>query len=60
MGEKEERRRMAVCTACGSVDAARVESDGTGQPIGSRDGCRCGSSEFDVVGGSIDDARQAE
>lgn len=51
---------MAVCIACGSAYAARIASDGTVQPIGSRDGCRCGSSEFDVVGESIDDARREE
>ncbi|MFU8867917.1 hypothetical protein [Natronococcus sp.] len=59
MGE-EERRRMAVCTACGSAYAARVASDGTVQPIGSKDGCRCGSSEFEVVEGSTDVGRREE
>ena len=56
----EERRRMAICTACGSAYAARIASDGRVQPIGSRDGCHCGSSEFEVVGGVTDVARREE
>ncbi|WP_394740012.1 hypothetical protein [Natronococcus roseus] len=56
----EEERRMAVCTECGSVYAARIAADGAVQPIGSRDGCRCGSNEFEVVGESTDAARGEE
>ncbi len=58
--DEEEQRRMAVCTACGSAYAARITSDGTVQPIGSTDGCRCGSSEFEVVGESTDVVRREE
>lgn len=53
--EEGNRRRMVVCTSCESAYAARIASDGTVQPIGARDGCRCGSTSFEIVGDEDDD-----
>ncbi|MFC4542035.1 hypothetical protein ACFO5R_08860 [Halosolutus amylolyticus] len=41
-----QARTVAACVQCGSIYAA-IELDGGGlQPIGSRDGCSCGSTSF--------------
>ncbi|MFC7231098.1 hypothetical protein ACFQMM_06170 [Saliphagus sp. GCM10025308] len=42
---------IAQCTNCGNVYASHVNPDGTVSPIGQRNGCSCGSSEFTVLEG---------
>ncbi|OVE85480.1 hypothetical protein [Natronolimnobius baerhuensis] len=42
-------RTMVQCTACGSAYAARQLDDGSFVPIGSRNGCSCGSTSFDEL-----------
>lgn len=50
MGERDDSDRMiAACTHCGALYAATELSDGSILPIGQRDGCRCGSTEFTKV-----------
>jgi predicted nucleic acid-binding Zn-ribbon protein len=51
-GGKSERA-MAECLACGTVYASKEWADGTIQPIG-RDGCHCGSENFQIVEGVTD------
>ncbi|MCU4926733.1 hypothetical protein OB905_12205 [Halobacteria archaeon AArc-dxtr1] len=40
---------MATCTACGSVFAARRTANEEILPIGSPQGCQCGSTAFESV-----------
>lgn len=42
-------RMIAACTDCGALYAATELSDGSILPIGRRDGCRCGGTEFTKV-----------
>lgn len=50
MDERDDPDRMiAACTHCGALYAATELSDGSILPIGQRDGCRCGSTEFTKV-----------
>nr|WP_137288100.1 hypothetical protein [Natronorubrum halophilum] len=42
-------RMMAVCASCGSAYAAREQSEGEFVPIGNRNGCECGGTEFTKV-----------
>ena len=39
----------ASCRECNAVYSAWVFADGTVQPIGRKDGCRCGASAFEVI-----------
>lgn len=49
MAHKDDVTRvLATCTGCGSVYAARQWPDGAIRIIG-RDGCSCGSTEFEPV-----------
>jgi hypothetical protein len=54
MPDGESERRLAVCTSCESAYAAKVWPDGAIKPIGTKEGCRCGSTEFQVVDQSSD------
>ena len=46
----DEREKVAAqCRDCGAVYSAWVLADGTVQPIGRKDGCRCGSSGFEAL-----------
>ncbi|WP_339104627.1 hypothetical protein [Haloterrigena salinisoli] len=45
----EWEKVAAQCRDCEAVYSAWVLADGTVQPIGRKDGCRCGSSEFDAL-----------
>ncbi|MDG5817786.1 hypothetical protein [Natronococcus sp. A-GB7] len=54
MPDGESERRMAVCASCESAYAAEVWPDGTIKPIGTKEGCHCGSAEFRVVEHSSD------
>ena len=42
----DQTRTVAACLECGSVYAALELKDGKLRPIGSRDGCSCGSTSF--------------
>lgn len=53
-------RTVAECLACGSVYAAEEWADGTVQPIGTREGCRCGSTAFRTVDDSAAAGRKGE
>lgn len=45
-----ERQKVAGrCRNCGAVYSAWVLSDNTVQPIGKKNGCRCGASEFEAI-----------
>ncbi|NGM67880.1 hypothetical protein G6M89_02445 [Natronolimnobius sp. AArcel1] len=49
-GESESTdRTMVQCTTCGSAYAARRLDDERFVPIGSRNGCSCGSTSFDEL-----------
>jgi len=52
MPDGESERTVVQCTSCGSAYAAEIWPDGTIQPIGTKDGCECGSAEFQVVADS--------
>ncbi|UHQ95012.1 hypothetical protein J0X25_18855 [Haloterrigena alkaliphila] len=39
----------ARCRNCGSVYSAWVFADDTVQPIGRKDGCQCGTAEFEAL-----------
>ncbi|WP_254528381.1 hypothetical protein [Natrinema gelatinilyticum] len=54
MPDGEGQRTIAKCISCGSAYAAEKWPDGTIQPIGTRDGCQCGATEFQVVERSED------
>ncbi|QLG48444.1 hypothetical protein [Natrinema halophilum] len=43
------RRTIAACEHCGALYAALEFSNETIRPIGRRDGCRCGSTEFSAI-----------
>ncbi|RKD88886.1 hypothetical protein ATJ93_3702 [Halopiger aswanensis] len=46
----DERQKVAGrCCECGAVYSAWVLSDSTVQPIGKKDGCRCGASTFEAI-----------
>ncbi|MGQ3410740.1 hypothetical protein [Natrinema versiforme] len=47
------RRTIAACEQCGALYAALELSDDKLRPIGRRDGCRCGSTAFSAVDGSL-------
>nr|WP_084777840.1 hypothetical protein [Natrialba sp. SSL1] len=49
MPEGESERTIAECFDCGNAYAAKKWPDGTIQPIGTRNGCQCGSTEFQAV-----------
>nr|WP_293026996.1 hypothetical protein [Natronococcus sp.] len=49
MPEGESERTMAQCTSCGSAYAAELWPDGSIKPIGTKDGCQCGSTDFQVT-----------
>ncbi|TYL38381.1 hypothetical protein CV102_11240 [Natronococcus pandeyae] len=49
MPDGESERTLAECLACGSAYAATRWTDGTIQPIGTKNGCQCGSTEFRIV-----------
>lgn len=51
MPDGESERTMAQCTSCGSAYAAEIWPDGTIQPIGTKDGCQCGSTSFQIIEG---------
>ncbi|WP_408957790.1 hypothetical protein [Natrinema sp. 74] len=54
MGNTDANRRtIAACEQCGSLYAALEFSDETLRPIGRRDGCQCGCTEFTAVDGSL-------
>ncbi len=46
MPDGKRERILAECLACRSVYAAQKWADGTIKPIGAKNGCRCGSTEF--------------
>jgi hypothetical protein len=46
----ESKRTIAECLDCGSAYAAEQWPDGTVQLIGTKNGCQCGSTEFQAVG----------
>ncbi|MEY7851602.1 hypothetical protein AB7C87_20655 [Natrarchaeobius sp. A-rgal3] len=49
-GTGDERMKVAArCHECNAVYSAWILSDDTVQPIGRKDGCRCGSSEFEAI-----------
>lgn len=47
--DDENSRLVAACDDCGSVYAAVELSNGDVQPIGKRNGCSCGGTEFSPV-----------
>ncbi|UTF55860.1 hypothetical protein NGM29_20470 (plasmid) [Natronosalvus rutilus] len=49
MPNGESTRTIATCVDCGVAYAAEQWPDGTAQPIGARNGCQCGSTEFQAV-----------
>ncbi|QLK27025.1 hypothetical protein HYG81_05290 [Natrinema zhouii] len=56
MDESDENRRtIAACEECGSLYAALELSEDKLRPIGRRDGCRCGGTDFSAVDGSLSD-----
>lgn len=60
MPDGERERTVALCQSCGSAYAAQIWTDGTIQPIGTRIGCDCGSTEFEVVEDLADTVLQEE
>lgn len=55
MGDSDDTSRtIAACEQCGSLYAALEINDEQFRPIGRRDGCECGSTDFTPVdpGGS--------
>ncbi|WP_226038920.1 hypothetical protein [Natrinema sp. DC36] len=56
MAERDDNRRtIAACEQCGSLYAALELSEDKIRPIGRRDGCRCGGTEFTAVDDSFSD-----
>ena len=48
----DERVKVAAqCRDCGSVYSAWILRDTTVQPIGRKDGCQCGATEFEALSG---------
>lgn len=46
----DEREKVAArCRDCGAIYSAWVLADETVQPIGRKDGCQCGTSEFEAL-----------
>ena len=46
----EKRVKVAArCRQCGAVYSAWILADGTVQPIGRKNGCRCGASQFEAI-----------
>ncbi|RQG91777.1 hypothetical protein EA473_18405 [Natrarchaeobius chitinivorans] len=60
MPDGERERTVATCESCDSAYAAEIWSNGTIQPIGTRTGCECGSTEFQVIGDTSDTVPQNE
>ena len=60
MGTEDERSKFAAaCTACGKIYAVRTSASGRIIPIGARNGCQCGATEFEPItdaGGSGSEA----
>ena len=53
MDETDDTGRMiAACEHCGALYAALEISDEKIRPIGRRDGCQCGSTDFVAVDGT--------
>lgn len=56
MGDSDENTRtIAMCRQCGALYAALEITDGTFRPIGRRDGCQCGCTEFTPIDDSLSD-----
>ncbi|SEP61087.1 hypothetical protein [Natrinema salaciae] len=56
MGDQDDNRRtIAACEQCGALYAALELAEDKIRPIGSRDGCRCGSTCFTPVDDSLSD-----
>ncbi|WP_222918125.1 hypothetical protein [Natrinema sp. SYSU A 869] len=54
MDERDDNRRtIAVCEQCGALYAALELAEDKLRPIGRRDGCQCGSTDFSPVDGSL-------
>ncbi|PGF16889.1 hypothetical protein CP556_12675 [Natrinema sp. CBA1119] len=51
----DNRRTIAACEQCGSLYAALELSEDKIRPIGRRDGCRCGGTDFTAVDDSLPD-----
>jgi hypothetical protein len=49
MPEGQSERILGECLACRSVYAAQQWTDGAIKPIGAKNGCRCGSTEFRAI-----------
>lgn len=49
----DNRRTIAACEQCGSLYAALELSEDKIRPIGRRDGCRCGGTDFTPVDDSF-------
>ncbi|AEH38528.1 hypothetical protein Halxa_3923 [Halopiger xanaduensis SH-6] len=46
----DERLKVAArCRECGGIYSAWLFADDTVQPIGRKDGCRCGASAFEAI-----------
>ncbi|QRV16234.1 hypothetical protein [Haloterrigena salifodinae] len=45
----EWEKVAARCRDCGAIYSAWVLADETVQPIGRKDGCRCGTAEFEAL-----------
>lgn len=43
------KRTVAECVSCGAGYAVQKWPDGTVQPIGTKNGCQCGSTEFRAI-----------
>lgn len=56
MDETENNRRtIAACEECGALYAALELGEDKLRPIGRRDGCQCGCTDFSAVDGSLSD-----
>jgi hypothetical protein len=49
MPDGESERTLAECLNCGNAYAVKHWPDGTIRPIGHKNGCHCGSTEFQIV-----------
>ncbi len=50
MSLNDDRPKVAAqCCECGAVYSAWILSDETVQPIGRKDGCRCGGDTFQSI-----------
>ena len=46
----EQRVKVAAkCRQCGAVYSAWILADDTVQPIGRKNGCQCGASQFEAL-----------